>query len=406
VAAAPRNNPFITLSLPPTRPKTPQRILPANPFFDNIRQNIELSHGGITERIPLGLPSDVAARADELPDFLRDLAKMPDDESMTLLAEQFQALEKSEQNRLQSIMDVLSKEGSSISHHPNAPHNADDVERLMKEGSDFYFPFSITAGVERGTRNRYKNIWPYDFSRVRLGALADDDSDYINASFVQPRGTTRRYIATQGPLDATCRDFWTVVWEQNVHVIVMWVEPNCCSGTMTDVNRLTKQFEGGLKKCGQYWMEQQFGDLRLQVVSETGGVDRTEGVSTGFDFGAPRSAPGSENSKPEDNIKRMFLLWNVNSPNDVRKVAHVQCVSWPDFDVPESPEVLIQIIRDVDEAMEEIAGCSDDRCSVPPVLVHCSAGIGRTGSYILADAVIDGLRREHRLRASGALTGL
>jgi protein tyrosine phosphatase len=68
---------------------------------------------------------------------------------------------------------------------------------------------------------RYKNIWPYDFSRVRLETPTDDDSDYINASFVQPRGTSRRYIATQGPLDATYRDFWTLVWEQNVRVIVM-----------------------------------------------------------------------------------------------------------------------------------------------------------------------------------------
>lgn len=73
------------------------------------------------------------------------------------------------------------------------------------------------------TNVRYKNIWPYDFSRVRLETPTDDDSDYINASFVQPRGTSRRYIATQGPLDATYRDFWTLVWEQNVRVIVMYV---------------------------------------------------------------------------------------------------------------------------------------------------------------------------------------
>jgi protein-tyrosine phosphatase len=68
----------------------------------------------------------------------------------------------------------------------------------------------------------YKNIWPYDFSRVRLNQRCHDDgSDYINANFVQPRGTTRRYIATQGPMDATYRDFWTLVWEQGVQVIVM-----------------------------------------------------------------------------------------------------------------------------------------------------------------------------------------
>lgn len=107
------------------------------------------------------------------------------------------------------------------------------------ETPEDYFPFSITAGVERGAKNRYvravvgralltlrrvryKNIWPYDFSRVRLAAKCHDDgSDYINANFIQPQGTTKRYIATQGPLDATFRDFWTLVWEQHVDVIVM-----------------------------------------------------------------------------------------------------------------------------------------------------------------------------------------
>jgi protein tyrosine phosphatase len=70
--------------------------------------------------------------------------------------------------------------------------------------------------------NRYKNIWPYDFSRVRLGAKSHDDgSDYINANFILPKGTNKRYIATQGPLDATFEDFWTLVWEQHVDVIVM-----------------------------------------------------------------------------------------------------------------------------------------------------------------------------------------
>lgn len=69
--------------------------------------------------------------------------------------------------------------------------------------------------------SRYKNIWPYDFSRVRLVTPCEDESDYINASYIQPRGTSRRYIATQGPLDATFRDFWTLIWEQDVRVIVM-----------------------------------------------------------------------------------------------------------------------------------------------------------------------------------------
>lgn len=237
-AASVRVDPFKQLSLPtPLGARKPRstessrvRLQPANPFFDNIRQNLELSHGGITERIPLALPNEVVRRADELPPFLRDLVKMPNDESMELLAQQFQQVERREQNRLQSVMDVLSRQShdpdSIAAYQTHVARTADEVQQIMGDEGKTptgYYPFSITAGVERGTKNRYKNIWPYDFSRVRLQQLADDDSDYINASFVQPRGTTRRYIATQGPLDATYRDFWTLVWEQGVHVLVMWV---------------------------------------------------------------------------------------------------------------------------------------------------------------------------------------
>lgn len=236
------------------------KLQPANPFFDNIRQNLELSHGGITERIPLALGPEVVHRAAELPSFLSDLVRMSDKECSDRLADQFFRIELGEQKRLQAVMDFHSK-GSGATWAEKAGHDPEahcrhswleeraadvaEVERLAAWGAgtnavrDNDFPFSITAGVERGSKNRYvlrllphervmshqvlryKNIWPYDFSRVRLTSLCDDESDYINASFVYPRGTARRYIATQGPLDATYRDFWTVVWEQDVRVIAM-----------------------------------------------------------------------------------------------------------------------------------------------------------------------------------------
>lgn len=145
-------------------------------------------------------------------------------------------------------------------------------------------------------------------------------------------------------------------------------------------------------KCGKYWDEQRYGDLRLQLVSQTGGEDVASGATTGFDFGSH-----SNEFTSEENIKRVFKLSNVKYPEQgTRTVTQIQCVSWPDFDVPDSPDVLLGLMRDVDKAVEELCGCNEDRCSVPPVLVHCSAGIGRTGSYILADAITDALRREYR----------
>jgi hypothetical protein len=219
-------------------------LQPANPFFDNIRQNLELSHGGITERIPLQLPDDVSRRAREMPLFLSELVTMPSDQGAEKLANQFYEVELGEQRRLQSVMNWHAQDSGATLDGRNPSEawtqqvkDKEEVTRMKawtlaqqtgvqspddEAEDDHYFPFSITAGVERGTKNRYKNIWPYDFSRVRLGSPVDD-SDYINASFVQPRGTTRRYIATQGPLDATYCDFWTLVWEQDIRVIVMQV---------------------------------------------------------------------------------------------------------------------------------------------------------------------------------------
>lgn len=79
-------------------------------------------------------------------------------------------------------------------------------------------------------------------------------------------------------------------------------------------------------------------------------------------------------------------------------ITQVLGIDWPDFDVPETPEVLLNLMKDVDSVVAEtgLESSGEDRCTFPSVLVHCSAGIGRTGSYILVDAIADGLRRDHR----------
>lgn len=171
-------------------------LQPANPFFDNIRQNLELSHGGITERISLNLPPDVASRAHELPTFLRDLVEKPSSETATILAKEFENVERDEQKRLQSIMEWHSRglkhideaskggkaqrrkdklrrmsfqaEGDRRLSEDSASRkvlrvqrtqsgmvqvNSAEVEDLSEVPED-YFPFSITAGVERGAKNR------------------------------------------------------------------------------------------------------------------------------------------------------------------------------------------------------------------------------------------------------------
>ncbi|ORY26158.1 hypothetical protein BCR39DRAFT_542036 [Naematelia encephala] len=369
---------------------SPVKLQPANPFFDNIRQNLELSHGGITERIPLALSTVVTRRAHELPPWLAELVTMSEKEQMDRLADEFYHIELGEQKRLQAVMDWHSQGSgvaipSTVLSHLKGGEESDNGGEVHSFHGDF--PFSITAGVERGTKNRYKNIWPYEYSRVRLDTPCDDDSDYINASFVQPRGTSRRYIATQGPLDATYRDFWTLVWEQHVRVIVM----------------LTKQYEGGLLKCGNYWEDQHYGHIKIHLISESGGKDTAPAPqqTSGFDFGFAGAAPSTPISHADaENIRRVFVISHDRYPSESRTIIQIQCTSWPDFDVPESPEVLLALMRDVDNAQEEMCGTELEdygRAEQPPVLVHCSAGVGRTGSFIVTDAIADGLKRERKL---------
>lgn len=137
-------------------------------------------------------------------------------------------------------------------------------------------------------------------------------------------------------------------------------------------HRLTKQFEGGLIKCGNYWEDQQYGHLRLQVLSQTGGEDKLQHATTGFDFGVAAMPAHSADPDKAENIKRVFLLSRDNDPGPPRKVVQIQCTAWPDFDVPDTPETLLSLIKDVDSSYEELRGVdATDRGYQSPVLVHC-----------------------------------
>jgi len=377
----------------------------ANPFFDNIRQNVELSHGGITERIPLDLPQSTVARAHELPSWLRELATCSEKEAAERLAAQFEAVERGELRRLQGVMSYHARFGGSsstatASASGSASNDGTATDGNSSDGGEDYFPYSITAGLEKGQKNRFRNIWPFDHARVRLADhCVDDGSDYINASFIQPRTTHKRYIATQGPLPSTYRDFWTVCWEQNVRVIVM----------------LTKQHEGGQVKCGDYWSDRTFGPLTLHPIGVEGAEDledESDGGGGGFSFfsaavPASSSSASSRSSSFSSSaaggparpalIKRSFHLSHADHPDEPeRLVTQIQYVSWPDFDIPESPADLLSLIHQVNELNDVAAteAAESGRAPPGPTVVHCSAGVGRTGSYVVVDAVLDAVRRQ------------
>jgi protein tyrosine phosphatase len=398
-----------------------------NPFFDAIRQNLELSQG-VTERIPLRFPQSVMDRVEDLPfRWLRELVrharaegvvsgpKDQMDEGSETLAMQFYRIELAEQRRLTGIMQHHSTQDSGV--------------RVADADNAVAFPYSITAGVEKGGKNRYRNIWPFEHARVRLQQTRSSDDDYINASYVQPLGTKKRYIATQGPLPATFGDFWayvpcstlqavvadvsahSLVWEQNVHVVVM----------------LTREIEGAMVKCGKYWAEGTYGALRLRQLSSSGGTPDTSSDVRKPDAGAAGffmpSVPAATAHASPSMICRTFELSHTGFPKArPRKITQFHYVDWPDMNVPESPRGLLDLIREVNHARTQAEvttaaeraraasswdwkGVNQDQaCTITgvarhalghqPVLLHCSAGVGRTGGFIAVDAILDGIRHE------------
>ncbi|KAI1785731.1 hypothetical protein LXA43DRAFT_105595 [Ganoderma leucocontextum] len=368
------------------------------------------------------------------------------DDLTRILESQFYRIELGEQKRLLGVMERHSMEsGKVIQEAPGVrgfvgivppghgkPSAVGEGSR-PRAGAVSPFPFSITAGLEKGAKNRYRNIWPFEHARVRLCKAKPDDDDYMNASYVQPLGTAKRYIATQGPLPATFNDFWTLCWEQNVHVIVM----------------LTREIEGSSVKCGKYWEEGTYGSLRLRQVETNDSPERerkreASEISGGFFSqhilpAKPRPKSRSkgrdvETDQDTSTIKRVFELTNVAYPHaPPRIVTQFQYLEWPDLNVPDDPRGILKLMRQVEETIDQsrhvdqkswregplppshgntvVANSMDEIDPLTgvamiardnaPLLLHCSAGVGRTGGFIAVDAVLDGIRREMRWRAEG-----
>ncbi|XP_077967373.1 uncharacterized protein LOC120342430 [Styela clava] len=198
---------------------------------------------------------------------------------------------------------------------------------------------TFASAPELKRKNRYRNILPYDETRVWIKA---NDTGYINACYVNGYAKSRKYIATQGPLPTTVDDFWLMVVEQECKVIVM----------------LAKCFEAGKKKCQKYWPDY--------------GITSSFGVVKVFN---------SEEVKYSGFVRRIFQV-ETNDGNIAMEVLQYQYVNWPDHDIPFTTSNLVRMHKLVIQCSEEFG---DDT----PMIVHCSAGAGRTGTFIGYDYLLE-----------------
>ncbi|KAL3880533.1 hypothetical protein ACJMK2_032767 [Sinanodonta woodiana] len=193
------------------------------------------------------------------------------------------------------------------------------------------------------SKNRYKSIYPYDFNRVVLkrdsvhDSEYENDSDYINASHIKGFEDRKSYIAAQGPINTTVGDFWWMVWQERIECIIM----------------LTNLSEMGKVKCIQYWPDKE---------------DQTYGDVTVKSLGSESFA---------DCIKRDLQI-TVNGKS--RNVTQFHYTAWPDKDVPDTAWSLVEFWKTVRKHRAYGNG---------PMTVHCSAGVGRTGTFIALDIIYD-----------------
>ncbi|XP_054950295.2 receptor-type tyrosine-protein phosphatase F isoform X16 [Pan paniscus] len=266
-------------------------------------------------------------------------------------------------------MRRLNYQTPGMRDHPPIPITdlADNIERLKaNDGLKFSQEYeSIDPGQQftwensnlevNKPKNRYANVIAYDHSRVILTSIDGvPGSDYINANYIDGYRKQNAYIATQGPLPETMGDFWRMVWEQRTATVVM----------------MTRLEEKSRVKCDQYWPARG---------TETYGLIQVTLLDT---------------VELATYTVRTFALHKSGS-SEKRELRQFQFMAWPDHGVPEYPTPILAFLRRVKACNPLDAG---------PMVVHCSAGVGRTGCFIVIDAMLERMKHEKTVDIYGHVT--
>ncbi|XP_040216831.1 receptor-type tyrosine-protein phosphatase F isoform X5 [Rana temporaria] len=266
-------------------------------------------------------------------------------------------------------MRRLNYQTPGMRDHPPIPITdlADNIERLKaNDGLKFSQEYESIDPSQQFTwehsnlevnkpKNRYANVIAYDHSRVILTSVDGvPGSDYINSNYIDGYRKQNAYIATQGPLPETFTDFWRLVWEQRASTIVM----------------MTRLEEKSRVKCDQYWPSRG---------SETYGMIQVTLLDT---------------VELATYTVRTFALYK-NGSSEKREIRQFQFMAWPDHGVPEYPTPILAFLRRVKACNPADAG---------PMVVHCSAGVGRTGCFIVIDAMLERVKLEKTVDIYGQVT--
>lgn len=293
------------------------------------------NHASVDDSCKLLLSDKMRTKLDEFPLWIQNIV-MKSEAGQNVLGEGFMKLQMSEQARLQQAFFSTTPSFNTSSNDPSSQ------------------PAFVLCAGDDYSKNRYSNIYPYTHNRVVLNNAQPGASTYINASYIACSVSNLRYIATQAPLPSSFNDFWMTVYDHKVPIIVM-------------LTALTS--ETGLQQSDNYWQPGFYGKIQIDECIET-------------------DLKGS-------NKLRKLTLRHLDHPTKIHHVTHLHYSDWPDRGCPHDLSDVIGLVEIKRKLMVDLRSELEDKQQEEPyVLVHCSAGCGRTGTFCTIDSVVDVLSRQ------------